>query len=162
MVDASVVSVNPYDQERQAAVFCISRCLVTGRASDHPDAWRVPAIAFEDRVRQLVLAQLGAETPASSVPGKIKTLEAAIGILASKPTERVLDPVVRVRLEIGQITIKLERNAACAALKLDPQHLPDTVLTFTMAKTLKRRSVETRVIMSGQPPGRLGCAAQAL
>jgi len=79
-----------------------------------------------------------------------KTIETAITTLLSQPRECVLDLVTLVRLAAGQITITLDRGKVGRALKIDPQLLPDALLRCAKGMTLKRRGVETRLIIGGE------------
>ncbi|KQI70392.1 hypothetical protein AN191_18380, partial [Loktanella sp. 5RATIMAR09] len=139
--------------------YYISRCLVAGKARDHPTAWRLPAVVFEDRIAAVITdtlsdesytARLLPEVHAAQLQVATRQAQQVGATLRKVGADRTLALVDRITLEEGQITITLDRKRLCSALKLSPDAVSSDALTWTTPLSLKRRGVETRVIIGAQ------------
>ena len=137
--------------------YYISRRLVTGAARDHPEAWRVRAQVIEGAVRAVL-------TEAMSEPGWLfrllsdlapATVEERRKVLADLTTADRLDPlaplIAQVQVTPASITVTLDPAALAEALAVDVEALDPDTLTLRHATALRRRGVETRLILGAAP-----------
>lgn len=121
--------------------------MVRGQAADHLDAWRLPAIRFEAQIAALmadcltIAVQLAQLIPTISV-GAMQKISERTEKLRSGSTETMLQLLAHIHLGSQTIRIALDAEANVAPDKLDA-----TKLSWTETLTLRKRGVETRLII---------------
>lgn len=136
--------------------YYISRCLVTGAAKDHPYAWRLPAVPLETEIAARIHAKLAdAAFIATLLPeADAATLQAAMAAAArlvdtnaKGPAASTLHLIARIDLGPARIRLTFDATKLAHTLGMDPAMLDDAHLAWDDAFTLKRRGVETRIIL---------------
>ncbi|MFG5380988.1 recombinase family protein [Yoonia sp. R2-816] len=136
--------------------YYISRCLVSGAAKDHPDAWRLPAVKLEDEIAACINAKLAdaafvaALLPEADAATLQHTVTASTRFAeenTKKPTAKTLQLIARIDLGTPRIRLTLDAIQLAQILMIDQEMLDDTHLACEDTFTLKRRGVETRIIL---------------
>ncbi len=136
--------------------YYISRCLVTGAARDHPHAWRLPAVKLEEEIAARINAKLADAAFISTLlpHADAATLQSAMAAAArfvdanaKDPAATTLNLIARIDLGPARIRLTLDAVQLAQTLMIDQEMLDDTHLACEDTFTLKRRGVETRIIL---------------
>lgn len=139
--------------------YYISRCLVSGKAKDHPGAWRLPAVSFEDQVADLIrkriadpqfIAALLADAQAVELQAVTMRTQDLCMSLKNATARQTLALVKRISLLGDHIRITLDANALSKVLTLPPSRMSSEALAWAETLTLKRRGVETRMTIGAE------------
>ena len=142
--------------------YYISRRLVTDKSIKHPDAWRLPApqlekvIALAVRERFAVhdlLPRLVEELDANEVnhlKGKIGSLAQAFA--SKNPVNDWSEFVAKVDIAPSHLSIELDGSAIAKHLELPVKRLSIDALTISTAFRLRRKGVETKIVLGNAPP----------
>lgn len=134
--------------------YYISHRLVAGSGTAHPDAWRLPADALERKVTELVRAMLSEaglaarlvpETSADAIGRRAAALDA---IAANYDPASLLALVDRVDIAPGTLRLRLDPATLGPRLNVDPGVLDDACLTRSVPFRLRKRGVETKIILA--------------
>ena len=129
------------------------------RAGDGSPAWRLPARRIEASVQNAIIAHLD-RLRASQVWLNDPTVEDMAPVAAR--AEVLLDAarsglshlaglIDEVRLGPDALTISLNSADLGSRLDVDPERLAESLCSFTVPITLKRRGIETRLVISDKP-----------
>ncbi|MEL7202849.1 MAG: recombinase family protein [Pseudomonadota bacterium] len=137
--------------------YYISRRLVAEAGRAHPDAWRLPAAGLELRVAEIVRACLTEPRFAATVfqdatADIISRRALALADLCSKGDGATLLGIVeRIDLSPGRLTLQLSPNALAVTAQCEPGVINEGSLTRTCPFQLRKRGVETRIILAEAP-----------
>jgi site-specific DNA recombinase len=142
--------------------YYISNCLVTGRAEDHPDAWRLPAEPVERAVRDTLVDLLGdgvhirgllsdgcSATEHRQLLARISKLAKAVAD-SNGPALRNILAELSARMKVGpdSITLSISRAALAQHLGLaEKDDQTDQRLITKRPLILRKRGVETKLIL---------------
>ena len=142
--------------------YYISRRLVTDKRKNLPDAWRLPAPQLEGAIAQAASAYFARQ---DLLPDLVEDLEAheverlrekagALEQLFSSPNPHANWGylIAKVRIAPGHLSIELDVSALAGYLELAPQRLPGDDIVISTAFQLRRRGVETKIILGDTPP----------
>ncbi|MDX8355540.1 recombinase family protein [Cognatiyoonia sp. IB215182] len=136
--------------------YYISRCLVSGAAKDHPDAWRLPAVKLEEEIAARIHAKLAdatfiaallPEADAATLQGAMAAASHFVEANAKDTAPTTLQLIARLDLKPARIRLRLDASQLAQILMIDPAMLDETHLAWEDTFTLKRRGVETRIIL---------------
>jgi DNA invertase Pin-like site-specific DNA recombinase len=139
--------------------YYISHRLVAQAGQAHPDAWRLPAEDLESKVAKLIQMMLAEH---SFVAKLVQDASAdAIGRHAAKLTAHTADadPAVllglvgRIDITPGQLDLRLDPSALAGWLDIDPDDLDQTCLNRSFPFQLRKRGVETKIILDDAASG---------
>lgn len=129
---------------------------------DHPDAWRLPAPKLEAAIAAAIRTQL--QVPAF-LPSLLPDLEATeadrlgtkLAVLAEKVSAGGILPdwcalIERATVAPGELTIQLDVTTLADRLRLSAGRLSPEALQISAPFQLRRRGVETRIILGGSTP----------
>ncbi|MEM9427112.1 MAG: recombinase family protein, partial [Pseudomonadota bacterium] len=137
--------------------YYISRRLVAEAGRAHPDAWRLPAAGLEQRVAEIVRVRLkepgfAATAFNDSAADTISRRGLALGDHVTRgDCATLLGIVERVILAPGEMTVCLSSNALANAAKCEPGNINEGSLARTYPFQLRKRGVETRIILAEAP-----------
>jgi site-specific DNA recombinase len=153
LFDAEGARLTPVHTQKRGRRYdyYISQALKTAPVpADRTSGWRLPARALEARVAEAVRRYLrSAVMRGLFLSADAKMIADAVARLADETLD-VLAMVERVVLEAGQLAIRLLRPAVETELVLANDCISPDDLQFTAAFTLRRRGVETRLLLEGQ------------
>lgn len=142
--------------------YYISHRLMQRTRDDHPDAWRLPAPQLEAAIAAAIRTQL--QVPAF-LPSLLPDLEATeadrlgtkLAVLAEKVSAGGILPdwcalVERATVAPGDLTIQLDVTTLADRLRLSAGRLSPEALQISAPFQLRRRGVETRIILGGSTP----------
>ncbi len=139
--------------------YYISRRLITEVGTPHADAWRLPATDLEQRLANLVrtiLTEPGfaatASCDASSdiIGRRVSTLAAFVDVADTAAFLRIIE---RVDVVPGKLHLCLDRAGLSEAMDADPGDLDENALMRTDPFQLRKRGVETKIILADTPAG---------
>ncbi|MEZ5732821.1 MAG: recombinase family protein [Paracoccaceae bacterium] len=130
--------------------YYISHALKTAPVPpDRTTGWRLPARDFEKRVVAAVLRHLRAALMRDLVPSaEVKLIADATSVIAGAGAD-LLQSVERVVLGQGKIAITLAPKALGQALGIPTDRINPDSLHFDVPFGLRRRGVETRLLLEG-------------
>ena len=139
--------------------YYISHRLVAQAGEAHSDAWRLPAEEFETKVGKLVqmmLAKHGfaaklVRGASADVIGRHAATLAAHAADADPAT--LLGLVGRIDIMPGQLELRLGAGTLAELLGIDPDDLDQTRLDRSFPFQLRKRGVETKIILDDAPSG---------
>jgi len=142
--------------------YYVSRRLIGGAASDHPDGWRLPAPALEATIAAALHSHLTTPTAVATLVPEVQagelgrlqtTLEEAVQpLLNARKRGEVLEGLFnRVDLAPGRMVLRLNAARIADLLDLAPIELDPDALTVTRALELRRRGNETCIILGALP-----------
>ena len=131
--------------------YYISRRLVTGRKEDlQGRGWRLPAEALEVFVLRAVQSHLNSRI--GNLVRQISDPEAYRRVQKLSDDPGCLLPVVeRVEIREGRLAIGLLAEKLAVWLETKAEGIDPVDLTFEIPFTMRRRGVETRFVMAGNP-----------
>ncbi|MEJ8561043.1 recombinase family protein [Yoonia sp. GPGPB17] len=154
LFDAKGIALTPTHSQKKGRRhrYYISRALVSGRAKDHPDAWRLPAITIEGQVAAALRSYLGTPTNLLALQAAPDTSNlAALPTLAKRFADLsqadLLACVESVTLTDGKAVVRLAPKAIAQCLGREVGHLNVDALAFDAPLNLRRRGVETRLVI---------------
>ncbi len=138
--------------------YYISHRLVRGTRDEHPDAWRLPADELERKLftalrdhlaRPAVRAGLifGADSAEITLLGK--RLDKLAGNTAEAVAEG-LSTIQRAKIQPGRLEVELDKERLAQLLELPTNQIDGTFLRFDASFQLRRRGVETKLILGGE------------
>ena len=140
--------------------YYISRRLIKDRSQDHPDAWRLPAVQLEQAVKERIGSRLLDEGWLVALVPKISATEVAVlgtrvealtnEISGEEGPEILKSLIERIRIAPGEIEIQISQNKIAEHLGIAADRTAPGPLTTTAPFQLRRRGVETKVILSGE------------
>ncbi|AML51911.1 recombinase family protein [Falsihalocynthiibacter arcticus] len=142
--------------------YYISRRLVTDRSANHPEAWRLPAPQLEAAIAKAVAEHVSAPgfLP-RTIPGIMATdvdqfrqgMDTLASNLNAKSTvSSWADLIAKTIIEPGSLAIALNAQVIADHLGLKADRLESDALQITAAFRLRRRGVETKIILGSSPP----------
>jgi DNA invertase Pin-like site-specific DNA recombinase len=141
--------------------YYISSRLVNDRSGNHPDAWRLPAPELEQGILGRLRAWLSAPGQASrlvrdpraeemtAIGTQIDTLVAELDGRHAPALLRAL--VETVRVAPGRMEIRVAAEALAGRLQIAPARLDPDQLVLAAPFRIRRRGVETRVLLGDRP-----------
>ncbi len=142
--------------------YYISRRLVIDKSNKHPDAWRLPAPQLEQAIAQAVRERLISHGILPNLVENLKANEAdhlgkKINILArmftsQNPVQNWNAVIAKANISPGMLTIELDASAIAKYLDLPPERLNPDALTINTPCQLRRRGVETKLVLGNTPP----------
>jgi DNA invertase Pin-like site-specific DNA recombinase len=140
--------------------YYISHRLVSRSGETHPGAWRLPAEELETRIADLVRATLsspgfGATLLTGVAASTIAQASSSLAALIDEASAAdLLALVERIDITPGTLTLKLHATAVSERLAVEPDHVDAGRLVSTHPFRLRRRGVETKIVLSDAPTGR--------
>jgi len=142
--------------------YYISRRLVIDKSNKHPDAWRLPApqlekaialAANEHFVASDLLPKLVEELDANEVD-RVKEKVGSLGQKFAMQNAVISwnEFVGKVDIAPGQLSVELDISAIAKHLELPAKRLSIEALTISTAFRLRRKGVETKIILGNVPP----------
>ncbi|WP_347310434.1 recombinase family protein [Defluviimonas sp. SAOS-178_SWC] len=130
--------------------YYISQALKTAPVPpDRTTGWRLPARAFEDRIAAAVRRHLQTTLMRDLVPlAEVKLIADATSVIADAGTD-LLSMIERVVVGAGRLALTLSRKDLGHALSVPPDRINPNSLRFEAPTTLRRRGVETRLLLDG-------------
>ena len=142
--------------------YYVSRRLVIDKTEKHPDAWRVSAPQLEKTIAQAtrdhfaeqsILPNLVEDPKASEVARLDKKLGSLARMFSGrKPMRGWSNLIERIDIAPGHLTVALDATAIAKHLALPIERLSLDALTISMPFQLRRRGVETKIILGSAPP----------
>ncbi len=142
--------------------YYVSRRLVIDKTEKHPDAWRLPAPQLEKTiaqaardhfVRQGILPNLVDDLKASEVAHLDKKLGSLARMFSGQKTVRGWSNLIeRMDMALGCLAVQLNATAIADHLALPVDRLSSDALIISAAFQLRRRSVETKIILGNAVP----------
>lgn len=138
--------------------YYISHRLVAHSGKPHHDAWRLPAEELERKVANLIRSILTEPGGATKlVPGAsadaIGRYAASLAVLATDGDwASLLRLVERIDIAPGRLRLGLDPVALAAAVSVESDDLDDTFLTRSFPFQLRKRGVETKIILADAAP----------
>jgi hypothetical protein len=142
--------------------YYISRRLVIDKTEKHPDAWRLPAQQLEQAIAQVANEYFARQGILPNLVEDLKANEVArlrnkLGSLArmfidQKAVRRWSNLIERIDIAPGHLTVALDATAIVEHLALPIERLSLDALTISMPFQLRRRGVETKIILGSAPP----------
>jgi len=135
--------------------YYISHRLVARSGEPHPDAWRLPAQELEGRIAGLVrtkLAKPGFLTALfrEASADQICRIATRLGELDKVGDADRLAIIERIDLAPGNLTIRMDAKVIAERLQVDPSQLSDSSLVTGHPFQLRKRGVETRIILADE------------
>ena len=136
--------------------YYVSNRLVIGRRGDDVSGWRLPAPAFERSVVRLVSEQLGGcatrhaflcMPDVNGVSDVTKRGHDLVRRLRQTECTILRDIIASGRISPGKISIELDRKVLAEKLGRPPEDLSAEALAITAPFQLRRRGVETRIVV---------------
>jgi DNA invertase Pin-like site-specific DNA recombinase len=140
--------------------YYISHRLVSRSGETHPGAWRLPAEELETRIADLVRATLSspgfaATLPAGATADAIAQVSSCLAELIDDASAAdLLALVERIDIAPGALTLKLHATGIAERLAVEPDHVDAGRLVSTHPFGLRRRGVETKIVLSDAPTNR--------
>lgn len=137
--------------------YYISHRLVAKSGEKHKDAWRLPAPELEEKAAGVATEMMSAHGFAAKLlmdPDASKVAdatEALKNIAKNKGTNAVLKLIVRINIAPDDLVVHLSADVIAALIKADPQHLDETKLSKRVPFQLRKRGVETKIILADGP-----------
>ena len=139
--------------------YYISHRLVARSGEAHPGAWRLPADDLEKRVADLVRTTISRNGFIASVMSgervdAIARASAAATVwLADAMPEDLLASVARVDIAPGSMTLKMDALILSERFAVAAECIHADALTSRHPFQLRKRGVETRIVMADTPTG---------
>ncbi|MEZ5755556.1 MAG: recombinase family protein [Paracoccaceae bacterium] len=138
--------------------YYVSNRLITGGTD--PSGWRLPAEALEASIRQIIIAHLRKAGATHALLTRPEASGAAdLNRRATALVDRVESEAALLRtilssgtLERGRLQLELDPGVIAAALSVPVTALSREVLQFSCPFALRRRGVETRIIVGETCP----------
>ncbi|WP_411892450.1 recombinase family protein [Yoonia sp. SDW83-1] len=136
--------------------YYISHRLTRDPRSQHPSAWRLPAPELEAAIGQAICGHLlNPETVANTLTeadaSRIARTQTLFDqYLSTVDHLAILGLVARVDLQAGFLVIALDRAALAEMLETQPDAFVSNSLLFTAPFQMRRRGVETKLVIGGQ------------
>ncbi len=142
--------------------YYISRRLATGKSREHPDAWRLPAPQLEQSIARVVHSHLAdpAILPKLLVKidaTKLDLLQAKTNLLADtvaphQTTSKWSALIYLATIAPGKLVVELNGEAISHQLDVPEDHIEANHLRLNAAFQLRRKGVETKIILGCEPP----------
>ena len=138
--------------------YYISHRLVRGTREEHPDAWRLPADELERKLLVAIKEHLAKPTVRVGLANQAdcsgltmfgKRLE-ELAARDINSADNSLSAIKHVTIKPGHLDIELGREPLAGLLDLPPHELSETHLRFEAPFQLRRRGVETKLILGGE------------
>jgi site-specific DNA recombinase len=139
--------------------YYISHRLVARSGEAHPGAWRLPADDLETRIADLVRTTISRNGFIASVmqgesaDAIARASAAAAAWLADARPEDLLALVARVDIAPGSMTLKMDAVILAERIAIDAECINADALTSRHPFQLRKRGVETRIVMADTPAG---------
>ncbi len=143
--------------------YYVSSRLITGAdgrkgAGATNSGWRLPAQALEQHVADFVhkhlrgrlASELLRDPAADIMAGASRALDRLAG--NEGVAESVIGCIDKVRIDPGQIEIRLDRAAVASVLELDSSNISPEAMTIVAPFQRRKRGVETRLVIGNQAP----------
>jgi len=137
--------------------YYISGRLVNDRSGNHPDAWRLPAPELEQGILGRLRAWLSAPGQASrllhdpqadEMQNVATRIDALVAELDGRHAPALLRALVEtVRIAPGRMEIRVAAEALAGRLRVAPARLDPDHLVLAAPFRIRRRGVETRVLL---------------
>ena len=142
--------------------YYISRRLVTGKSKEHPDAWRLPAPQLETSIARVVHNHLADQGILPKLLGKIDAtdvdqLQAKTKLLADTVAPRQSASkwsalISSAAISPGKLIVQLNSEVIADSLEVREDRIDGAHLRLEAAFQLRRKGVETKIILGGEPP----------
>ena len=142
--------------------YYISRRLVIERSNNHPDAWRLPAPQLEAAIAKAAVDHFAApgflprlipEIRAVDVEQIRLQMDSLVSDLNAKPTVSTWSKLItKAVVRPGYLAISLDAPSIAGHLGLNGDYLASDALQITAAFQLRRRGVETKIVLGGAIP----------
>jgi site-specific DNA recombinase len=139
--------------------YYVSHRLIAKSGEEHLDGWRLPAPELEERVeariRQILINPSVAMTlmPNASVNVIGLTQTKMSDWLGQAAQKHVLHLARMIRIEPGQLSIRLDETRMADLLNVDADTLNEEALHISAMFQVRKRGVETKLILADLPAG---------
>lgn len=138
--------------------YYISHRLVAESGEAHHDAWRLPGSELETKIAALVRRMINAPgfaatlLPDAAADRIGRAAEVFAAIARTDDTKPAFDLIGRIDIAPGRIELKLNIKAVAELIVAYSEELEVEALTETFPFQLRKRGVETKVILADDPP----------
>ncbi|MEO1000796.1 MAG: recombinase family protein, partial [Pseudomonadota bacterium] len=136
--------------------YYLSHRLIARSGDAHPGAWRLPAGPIEDRVAGLIRRRLSEPGFAAALlPGAVAEtiagVDRTLAEIGADDQASLLSLVARITIAPGTLELAFDGTAVADRVSVERAeiHLPS--LTSAHAFHLRKRGVETRIMLDGAP-----------
>jgi DNA invertase Pin-like site-specific DNA recombinase len=140
--------------------YYISHRLVARSGEPHPDAWRLPAAELEKKCAALVRSMLSDHAfavrlvSANSTEGIGRLRLSLTELLSTRESGSLLCLIERIEITPGKLRISLSAAQLIEDLKISSESLDHDALTSRFPFQLRKRGVETKIILADCPTGK--------
>ena len=134
---------------------------MTGKSKEHPDAWRLPAPQLETSIARVVHNHLADPGILPKLLGKIDAkdvdqLQAKTKLLADtvaphQSASKWSALISSATISPGKLMVQLNSEAIADSLGVREDRIDGTHLRLEAAFQLRRKGVETKIILGGEP-----------
>ncbi|MEX1147720.1 MAG: recombinase family protein [Sphingomonadales bacterium] len=141
--------------------YYVSRRLIRESGDPAQEGWRLPARPVEQMITKAIATALEERNRIAAMvtdlgAHEVVQVERRVGQLVASLNEQaasvVADLLAKAEIAPGNLTIRLDANAVAAHLSLDPDRLNPDALAIVAPFRMRRRGVETRIILGNETP----------
>ena len=142
--------------------YYISRRLVIDKSEKHPSAWRLPAPQLEKAIALAAREHFAARDLLPKLveelgANEVNSLNEKVGLLAQtfesqNAVRNWSEFVAKVDIAPSQLSVELNIIAIAKYMELPAKRLSFDALTISTAFRLRRKGVETKIILGNEPP----------
>ena len=139
--------------------YYVSHRLIAKSGEPHPDGWRLPAPDLEGQVAALIRKTLADPSilirlmPSASTDDIGNTQAKLTEWLGSASQKQLLQLASNITIKPGQLTVRLDGTEIAEMLAIDPDALNEEALCITSVFQIRKRGVETKLILADLPSG---------
>jgi site-specific DNA recombinase len=139
--------------------YYISHRLIKKSGEGHLDGWRLPAQELETKVADVVRGNIsrpsfvGSIIPNASAEAIRKASDKLRCIMSNNDIAPLLNLVARIDLAPGELGVTSNVKHLAALIGTDEEMLEEETLSFTAPFQLRKRGVETKLILGDAPGG---------
>jgi DNA invertase Pin-like site-specific DNA recombinase len=141
--------------------YYISKHIVTGdKGAASRSKYRIPAHGLEEQVVKAIVRYLKQKSPMALLINNvtIETIEQMqlkqqVWTKSLPPNEKLLNCIDRIEIRKGELNIRLQGGETAKLFNITSEDLDEEALKFITPFTLKKRGVETKLIMGEEKTG---------
>ncbi len=139
--------------------YYVSHRLIAKRGEAHQGGWRLPAPELETQVAALNRTSLTSKAAAArlmldAATDKIGRIQRALcDWVDAADQKQLLNPVKKLTITPGQLSIEMDAEQMAVLLDVHVDALDEDALKLTNTFQMRKRGVETKLIMAERPTG---------